>query len=46
MNKFDEAEMLLARLKLLGISRYNTMAKELSVVVQDQRTRYTANKKS
>lgn len=46
MNKFDEAEMLLARLKLLDISRYNTMAKELGVVVQDQRTRYTANKKS
>ncbi|WP_157886722.1 hypothetical protein [Hymenobacter sp. PAMC 26628] len=46
MNKFDEAEMLLARLKLLDISRYNNMAKELGVVVQDQRTRYTANKKS
>ncbi len=46
MNNFDEAELLLARLKLLDISHYNTLAKELSVVVQDQRIRYTANKKS
>ncbi|MGI4741387.1 MAG: hypothetical protein ACRYG7_39980 [Janthinobacterium lividum] len=46
MNNFDEAELLLARLKLLDISRYNTLAKELGTVVQDQRTRYTANKKS
>jgi hypothetical protein len=45
MNNFDEAEILLARLKLLDISRYNTLAKELSVVLQDQRTRYAANKK-
>lgn len=42
MNNFDEAELLLARLKLLDISRYNTLAKELGTVVQDQRTRYTA----
>jgi hypothetical protein len=46
LNNFDEAERLLARLKLLDISRYNTMANELSVVVQDQRTRFNANKKS
>jgi hypothetical protein len=46
LNNFDEADRLLARLKLLDISRYNTMANELSVVVQDQRTRFTANKKS
>jgi hypothetical protein len=46
MNNFDEAELLLARLKLLDISRYNTLAKELGTVVQDQRTRYAANKKS
>lgn len=46
MNNFDEAELLLARLKLLDISRYNTLAKELSTVLQDQRTRYAANKKS
>ncbi|MGI4740119.1 MAG: hypothetical protein ACRYG7_33530 [Janthinobacterium lividum] len=46
MNKFDDAELLLARLKLLDISRYNTLAKELSVLVQDQRTRFAANKKS
>jgi hypothetical protein len=46
MNKFDEAELLLARLKLLDISRYNTLAKELGAVLQDQRTRYAANKKS
>ncbi|GGF21785.1 hypothetical protein [Hymenobacter cavernae] len=46
LNNFDEAERLLARLKLLDISRYNELAKELSVVVQDQRTRYSANKKS
>lgn len=45
MNNFDEAELLLARLKLLDISRYNTLAKELSTVLQDQRTRYAANKK-
>lgn len=45
MNNFDEAELLLARLKLLDISRYNTLAKELSVVLQDQRTRFAANKK-
>lgn len=45
MNNFDEAELLLARLKLLDISRYNTLAKELGTVVQDQRTRYAANKK-
>ena len=46
MNNFDEAELLLARLKLLDISRYNTLAKELGTLVQDQRTRYAANKKS
>ncbi|MGI4867198.1 MAG: hypothetical protein ACRYFZ_24990 [Janthinobacterium lividum] len=46
MNNFDEAELLLARLKLLDIGRYNTLAKELSTVVQDQRTRFMANKKS
>ncbi|RTQ53309.1 hypothetical protein EJV47_00800 [Hymenobacter gummosus] len=46
MNNFDEAERLLAKLKLMDISRYNTLAKELSEVVQDQRTRYNANKKS
>jgi hypothetical protein len=46
LNNFDEAERLLARLKLLDISRYNTMANELSTVVQDQRTRFNANKKS
>ncbi|OON69621.1 hypothetical protein B0919_06705 [Hymenobacter sp. CRA2] len=46
LNNFDEAERLLAKLKLLDISRYNELAKELSVVVQDQRTRYTVNKKS
>lgn len=45
MNNFDEAELLLARLKLLDISRYNTLAKELGTVLQDQRTRYAANKK-
>lgn len=45
MNNFDEAELLLARLKLLDISRYNTLAKELSIVLQDQRTRFAANKK-
>ncbi len=46
LNNFDEADRLLARLKLLDISRYNTMANELGAVVQDQRTRFTANKKS
>lgn len=46
MNNFDEAEMLLARLKLLDISRYSTPAKELEKLVQDQRTRFAANKKS
>jgi hypothetical protein len=46
LNNFDEADRLLARLKLLDISRYNTMANELSSVVQDQRTRFNANKKS
>jgi hypothetical protein len=45
LNKFDEAEMLLARLKLLDLSRYNTAAKELETLVQDQRTRFAANKK-
>ncbi len=45
MNNFDETERLLARLKLLDISRYNALAKEMSVVVQDQRTRFAANKK-
>jgi len=46
LNNFDETDRLLARLKLLDISRYNTLAKELDVVVQDQRARFTANKKS
>ncbi|RZK31060.1 MAG: hypothetical protein EOO63_05110 [Hymenobacter sp.] len=46
LNNFDEAERLLARLKLLDISRYNTMANELTTIVQDQRTRFNANKKS
>lgn len=45
MNNFDETERLLGRLKLMDISRYNTLAKELDAVVQDQRTRYAANKK-
>lgn len=46
LNNFDEADRLLARLKLLDISRYNSMANELGTVVQDQRTRFNANKKS
>ena len=33
MNKFDEAEMLPARHKLLAISRYSTVTKELGVMV-------------
>lgn len=45
MNNFDQAEILLARLKVLDIGRYNTPAKELSALIQDQRTRYTANTK-
>ncbi|WP_210518603.1 hypothetical protein [Hymenobacter terricola] len=46
MNNFEEADRLLARLKLMDISRYNTLAKELDVVVQDQHTRFNANRKS
>jgi hypothetical protein len=46
MNNFDEAERLLARLQLMDISRYNTLAKELAPVVQEQRIRFNANKKS
>lgn len=46
LNNFDEAERMLAKLKLLDISRYNEAAKELSGVIQDQRTRYQANHKS
>ena len=46
MNNFDETERLLARLKLMDISRYNTLAKELDVVAQDQHARYMANKKN
>ena len=45
LNNFDEADVLLARLKLLDIGRYNTPSKELSELIQDQRTRYAANKK-
>lgn len=46
LNNFDEAERMLAKLKLLDISRYNEAAQELSVVIQDQRTRFQANHKS
>lgn len=46
LNNFDETELLLARLRLLDISRYNSLAKELSLVAQDQRARFMANKKS
>jgi tetratricopeptide (TPR) repeat protein len=46
LNNFDESERLLAKLKLLDISRYNDAAKELSTVLQDQRARYQANHKS
>ena len=46
MNNFDETERLLACLRLMNISRYNTLAKKLNVVVQDQRTSYNANKNS
>ena len=46
LNHFDEAELLLAKLKLLDISRYNEAAKELSVVLLDQRARFQANRKS
>jgi hypothetical protein len=45
MNNFDEADVLLARLKLLDIGRYTAPSKELSDLIQDQRTRYNANKK-
>ena len=46
LNNFDEAERLLAKLKLLDIYRYNEAAKELSTVLQDQRVRFQANRKS
>jgi hypothetical protein len=46
LNNFDEAERLLARLKLLDIYRYNEAAKELSAVLQEQRVRFNSNKKS
>ena len=45
LNNFDETDRLLARLKLLDIYRYNTLAKELDVVAQDQHARFKANKK-
>lgn len=45
MNNFDEADVLLARLKLLDIGRYTAPSKELSDLIQDQRTRFNANKK-
>ncbi|RSK35303.1 hypothetical protein [Hymenobacter metallilatus] len=45
LNNFDEAERLLVKLKLLDISRYTEAAKELDVLLQDQRTRYLANHK-
>ena len=45
MNNFDETDRLLARLRLMDISRYNTLAKELDVVAQDQHKRFNANKK-
>jgi|GEM_PF-1309975 len=46
LNNFDEAERLLAKLKLLDITRYNEAAKELSSVLDDQRIRFQANHKS
>ena len=46
LNHFDEAELLLAKLKLLDISRYNEAAKELGAVLLDQRARFQANHKS
>ena len=45
LNNYDETDRLLARLRLLDISRYNTLAKELDGVAQDQHTRFKANKK-
>ncbi|MCR5888687.1 hypothetical protein LRS06_13100 [Hymenobacter sp. J193] len=45
LNNFDETERLLAKLKLLDISRYNEAAKDLDTLLQDQRARYQANHK-
>ncbi|MDB5236025.1 MAG: hypothetical protein JWR44_3018 [Hymenobacter sp.] len=45
LNNFDETDRLLGKLRLLDISRYNTLAKELDATAQDQRTRFAANKK-
>jgi len=45
LNNFDEADLLLAKLKMLDIGRYNTPMQEMSTLVTDQRTRYNANKK-
>ena len=45
LNNFDEADLLLAKLKMLDISRYKTPMQEMSTLVADQRTRYNANKK-
>ena len=45
LNNFDETDRLLARLRLMDISRYNTLAKELDAVSQDQHKRFNANKK-
>ena len=44
LNNFDEADLLLAKLKLLDIGRYNTPVKEMNELVVDQRARYNANK--
>ncbi|MGI4874166.1 MAG: hypothetical protein ACRYFX_23645 [Janthinobacterium lividum] len=44
-NDFDQADLVLTRLKVLDIGRYNTPSKELSELIQDQRTRYSANNK-
>ncbi|NVO29821.1 hypothetical protein [Hymenobacter lapidiphilus] len=46
LNNFDETDRLLARLKLLDISRYNILAKELDLLAQDQHKRFNANKKN
>jgi len=45
LNNFDEADLLLAKLKMLDIGRYKTPMQEMSTLVTDQRARYNANKK-
>ena len=44
LNNFEEAEKHINKIKVLDISKYETLAKELNTVIVEQKNRYNNNK--